>query len=324
VIDRRTFLAGTGAVLLAAPLAAEGQQVGKAYRVGILVIANRRVYDPFVVELRKLGYIDGQNLVLEFRSAEGNVERLPALAVELVRAGVDVILAAGSEASLRAARQATTTIPIVTVAIDFDPLVGGYVASLARPGSNVTGVSLQQLELTTKQIEFLKAPLPKLTRVAILWDTVVADQFKAAEIASRSLGVRTQPLELRGAGYDFGGAFAMATKEHAGAVFVMNSPVLFRERAQIAQLAVKNRLPTMSALREFAEAGGLMSYGTNLPDMMRRAATFVDKILKGAKPGDLPVEQPSKFDLIINLKTAKALGLTIPPSLLARADEVIQ
>ena len=324
MIDRRRFLAGTGVIFFAAPLAAEAQQPGKVYRVGILVIANRRVYDPFVAELQKLGYIDGQNLVLEFRSAEGNVERLPALAVELVRAGVDVILATGSEASLRAARQATTTIPVVTVAIDFDPLVGGYVASLARPGSNVTGVSLQQLELTTKQIEFLKAALPKLTRVAILWDAVVADQFKAAEAASRSLGIRTQPLELRGPGYDFGGAFAMATKEHAGAVFVMNSPVFFRERAQIAQLALKNRLPTMSALREFAEAGGLMSYGTNLPDMMRRAATFVDKILKGAKPSDLPVEQPSKFDLIINLKTAKALGLTIPQAMLLRADEVIQ
>ena len=324
MIERRTFLGTLTGSLLAAPLAAEAQQAGKAYRVGILVIANRRVYDPFVAELRKLDYIEGQNLVLEFRSAEGNVERLPALAVELVRAGVDVILAAGAEVSLRAARQATTTIPVVTVAIDFDPLVGGYVANLARPGSNVTGVSLQQLELTTKQIEFLKAALPKLTRVAILWDPVIADQFKAAEAASRSVGIRTQPLELRGARYDFGGAFATATKEHAEAVFVMNSPVLFRERVQIAQLALKNRLPTMSALREFAEAGGLMSYGTNLPDMMRRAATFVDKILKGAKPGDLPVEQPTKFELVINLKTAKALGLTIPPSLLRRADEVIE
>ena len=324
MIDRRTFLAGTGALLLAAPLAAEAQPAGKVWRVGILVVANPRVYDPFVAELRKLGYVEGQNLALEFRSAEGNVDRLPALAVELVRAGVDVILAAGPEASLRAARQATTTIPVVMVAIDFDPLARGHVASLARPGSNVTGLSLQQIELTTKQIELLKAALSKLTRVAILWDSFTADQLKAADIASRSLGIRTQPLELRGPSYDFGGAFAMATKDHAGAVFVMNSAVLFRERAQIAQLAVKHRLPTMSALREYPEAGGLMSYGTNLPDMVRRAAAYVDKIFKGAKPGDLPMEQPTKFELIINLKTAKALGLTIPPSVLARADEIIQ
>jgi ABC-type uncharacterized transport system substrate-binding protein len=323
-MDRRTFLAGTGAVFLAAPLTAEAQQAGKVWRVGVLVVANPRVYDPFVAELRKLGYVEGQNLALEFRSAEGDVERLPALAVELVRAGVDVILAAGPEASLRAARQATTTVPVVIVAIDFDPLARGHVASLARPGSNVTGLSLQQIELTTKQIELLKTALSKLTRVAILWDRFAADQLKAADAASRSLGIRTQPLELRGPSYDVGGAFAMAAKEHAGAVVVMNSAVLFRERAQIAQLAVKHRLPTMSALREYAEAGGLMSYGTNLPDMVRRAATYVDKILKGAKPGDLPMEQPTRFELVINLTTAKALGLTIPQSLLQRADEIIQ
>jgi putative ABC transport system substrate-binding protein len=305
-MDRRTFLAGTGAVFLAAPLTAEAQQAGKVWRVGVLVVANPRVYDPFVAELRKLGYVEGQNLALEFRSAEGDVERLPALAVELVRAGVDVILAAGPEASLRAARQATTTVPVVIVAIDFDPLARGHVASLARP------------------IELLKTALSKLTRVAILWDRFAADQLKAADAASRSLGIRTQPLELRGPSYDVGGAFAMAAKEHAGAVVVMNSAVLFRERAQIAQLAVKHRLPTMSALREYAEAGGLMSYGTNLPDMVRRAATYVDKILKGAKPGDLPMEQPTRFELVINLTTAKALGLTIPQSLLQRADEIIQ
>jgi putative tryptophan/tyrosine transport system substrate-binding protein len=323
-MDRRTFLAGTGAVLLAAPLVAEAQQAGNVGRVGILVSANPRVYDGFADELRKLGYIDGQNLALEFRNAEGNLERLPTLAVELVHLGVDVILAGGTEASLRAARQATTTIPVVMVAIDYDPLALGYIASLARPGGNVTGVFLQQLELTAKRIELLKATFPKLTRVGILWDASAADQFSAAETASRSLGIRVQPIELRSPSYDLRGAFATAVKGHADALFVVTTAILFRERVQIAQLAVTNRLPAMFALREFAEAGGLMSYGTNLPEMFRRAAAYVDKILKGAKPTDLPVEQPTKYQLVLNLKTAKALGLTIPPSLLGRADEIIQ
>jgi ABC-type uncharacterized transport system substrate-binding protein len=324
VIDRRAFLAGTGAVLLAAPLAVEAQQSGKVWRVGILVSANPRVYDGFADELHKLGYIDGQNLALEFRNAEGNLERLPTLAVELVRLGVDVILAGGTEASLRAARQATTTIPVVMVAIDYDPLALGYIASLARPGGNVTGVFLQQLELTAKRIELLKVMFPKLIRVGILWDASAADQFSAAETASRSLGIRVHPLELRSPSYDLRGAFAAAVKGRADALFVVTTAILFRERVQIAQLAVKNRLPAMFALREFAEAGGLISYGTNLPEMFRRAAAYVDKILKGAKPTDLPVEQPTKYQLVLNLKTAKALGLTIPPSLLQRADEVIQ
>jgi putative ABC transport system substrate-binding protein len=310
--------------LLVTPLAAEVQPAGKVWRVGILVTANPRVYDGFADELRKLGYSDGQNLALEFRNAEGNVARLPTLAVELVRAGVDVILAGGTEASLRAARQATTTIPVVIVAIDYDPLALGYIASLARPGGNVTGVFLQQIELTAKRKELLKAMLPKLTRVAILWDASAADQFNAAEAASRSLGIRLQPLELRSPSYDFRGAFATAVEDHADALFVVTSASLFRERVQIAQLAVKNRLPAIFALREFVEAGGLMSYGTNLPAMFRRAAVYVDKLLKGAKPADLPVEQPMKFELVLNLKTAQTLGITIPPVVLFQADEVIK
>jgi putative ABC transport system substrate-binding protein len=219
---------------------------------------------------------------------------------------------------------AEETIPVVIVAIDYDPQALGYVASLARPGGNVTGVFLQQIELTAKRMELLKATLPKLTRLAILWDASAADQFKAAEAASRSLGIRVHSLELPNPGDNLRGALAAAVKDHADALFVVTTAVLFRERAQIAQLAVNNRLPAMFALREFAEAGGLMSYGTNLPEMFRRAAIYVDKILKGAKPGDLPIEQPTKFELVINLKTAKALGLTIPQLLLLRADEVIQ
>jgi putative ABC transport system substrate-binding protein len=188
----------------------------------------------------------------------------------------------------------------------------------------VTGVFFQQTELTTKRMELLKALLPKLTRVAILWDASAADQFSAAEVAARPLGLHAQPLELRSPSYDLPGAFAAAVKEHAGAVFVVTSSITFRDRVQIAQFAIQNRLPAIFASREWAEAGGLMSYGASLPEMMRRAASYVDKILKGAKPADLPVEQPTKFELVINLKTAKALGLKIPESLLLRADAVIQ
>ncbi len=301
-----------------------GAQAEKVWRVGILVVANPRLYDGFVDELRKFGYVNGQNLALEFRNAEGKYERLPTLAAELVHAGVDVILAAGGESSLLAARQATTTIPVVIVAIDYDPLALRHVASLARPGGNVTGVFLQQIELTTKRMELLKATLPNLTRVAILGDASAADQLKAAEAAARSLGFRVQLLESRNPPDDFRGVFATAVKDHAGAVFVVTTGVLFRERAQIAQLALNNRLPAIFAFREYADAGGLMSYGANLGELFRRAARYVDKILKGAKPADLPVEQPTKFELVINMKTAKALGITIPQPIMLRADQIIE
>ena len=324
MIDRRAFIGTLAGGLLAAPLIAEGQPAGKVWRVGVLVTANPRLYDGFVDELHRLGYVDGQNVVLEFRNAEGQYERFPALAAELVRAGVDVILAGGGAAPFRAARQATTTIPLVIVAIDYDPLALKFVANLARPGGHVTGVFLQQIELTAKRMELLKALLPKLTRLSILWDPSAADQVKTAEAVSRSLGIRVQSLEIRNPSDDLRGAFATAAKGRADALYVATTGVFFRERAQIAQLAVNHRLPAVSTFREFAEAGGLMSYGANLPDMFRRAAIYVDKILKGAKAGDLPMEQPTKFELVINLKTAKALGLTIPPSLLQRADQVIE
>jgi putative ABC transport system substrate-binding protein len=310
-------------LLFVAPLLAEAQGANRVWRVGVLATANPSVYDDTVDELRRLGYIQGQNLALELRSAEGKAERLPVLAAELVRAGVDVIIAGGTEASVRAARQVTTTIPVVIVAIDYDPVAQGYGASLARPGGNVTGVVLQQLELTAKRMDLLREAFPKLTRVAILWDPSAADQFKAADSAARSLGIRVQSLEVRHPG-GLPNAFEMAAKERAGAVFVVTTAVFFRERLQLSKLAVETRLPAVYALREFAEAGGLMSYGTNLPEMFRRAALYVDRIFKGAKPGDLPMEQPTKFDLVINAKTATALGLTIPPSLLLRADQLIQ
>jgi putative ABC transport system substrate-binding protein len=322
MMKRRAFVTCLGGVL-AAPLGAKAQQAGNTWRVGILATANPRVYDDFADELRKLGYND-QNLSLDIRNAEGKVERLPTLAAELVRARVNVILAAGGEAPLRAARQATPTIPIVIVAIDYDPLALGHVASLARPGGNVTGVFLQQLELTAKRLELLRVTLPTLSRVGILWERTAGDQFKVADAASRTLRLRVQSLEVQNPPDGLRAAFAVAARDRPDALLVVTTAVLFRERNQIAQLAWNSRLPAMYTLREFVEAGGLMSYGSSLPEMLRRAAIYVDKILKGARPADLPMEQPTKFELVINIKTAKMLGLTIPQSLLLRADQVIE
>jgi len=226
-LDRRAFLGTLTGGLLATPLAARAQQMRKVWRVGVLVTANPRLYDGFVDELRRLGYVDGQNVVLEFRNAEGKYERFPALAADLVRAGVDVILAGGGEAPFRAVRQATTTIPVVIVAIDYDPLALRFVVNLARPGGNVTGVFLQQIELTAKRMELLRALLPKLTRLSILWDPSAADQFKTAEAASRSLGMRVQSLEIRSPSDDFRAAFATAAKGRADALYVATTGVFY-------------------------------------------------------------------------------------------------
>jgi putative ABC transport system substrate-binding protein len=258
----------------------------------------------------------------QFLIAAGALLATP-LAAELVRAGVDGIIAGGSEASARAASRATTTVPIVIVAIDYDPIASGYVNSLARPSGNVTGVFLQQIELTAKRMELVKEMFPKLTRVAVLWDPSEVGQFKAAESAGQYLGIRVQSLEIRNPD-EIPGAFAMAAKERAEAVFVVVTPLFFRERVQLSKLAVESEIPAVYALREFAESGGLMSYGTSLPEMFRLAGVYVDKIFRGAKPGDLPMEQPTKFELVINLKTARDLGLTIPPSILLRADHIIE
>jgi putative tryptophan/tyrosine transport system substrate-binding protein len=322
--DGKSSLASIVALLFVlAPLLAEAQAGGKVWRVGILATANPGVYDNSIGELHRLGYVEGQNLAVELRSAGGKSERLLALAAELVRAGVDVIIAGGTEASVQAARQATTTIPIVIVGIDYDPIAQGYGASLARPGGNVTGVFFQQRELTAKRMELLREAFPSLTRVAILWDPSARDQFNAAEFAARSLGIRVQSLEIQNPD-GFPKAFATAAQERADAVFVVTTAVFFRERVQLSKLAVERRLPAVYALREYVEAGGLMSYGANLPEMFRRAGGYVDRIFKGAKAGDLPMEQPTKFELVINTKTATVLGLTIPQSVMLRVDQVIE
>ena len=329
MIDRRTFLAGTGAVLLAAPLAAWAQPVAKPPRIGLLAPgsasdASLRL-EAFLQGLRERGLIEGENVVIEYRWGGGRLDRLPDLAAELVRLKVDAIFAPASAATI-AAQNATKTMPIVTATFG-DPVGRGTIASLARPGGNVTGLSYSVgPEISSKQLELLKEVVPKVSRVAVLGnpDNPPYGAFlREAEVAGRSLGVQLQVLEARGPN-DFDRAFAAMVKQRAGALLVLAEPVSLLHRTPLAELAAKNRLPAIYGFREYVEAGGLLAYGPNLSDLWRRAATYVDKILKGARPGDLPVEQPTKFELVINLKTAKALGLTIPPSLLGRADEVIQ
>ena len=316
--------------LLLAPLAAEAQPAGKVPRVGYLSPGSasdegrQRRLEAFRQGLRELGYVEGQNIAIESRWAEGKYERYSALAADLVRLKVDVIVAVGGRAT-QDAQQATRTIPIV-MSVVIDPLGSGLVASLARPGGNVTGLTIMASDLVGKQFEVLKEVVPKVSRVALLWNPAnpgSAPQLREAEAAARALGVRLQTLEARDP-QEIDSAFAAMTREQAGALVVLGDAIFLNQRRQIAELAAKRRLPAVYTLREHADAGGFMSYGGNPLDLERRAATFVDKILKGAKPGDLPVEQPTKFELVINLKTAKALGLTIPQTILLQADHLIE
>jgi putative tryptophan/tyrosine transport system substrate-binding protein len=331
-VNRRAFLAGSAA-LLAAPLAAEAQQTAKITRIGYLLRDNDNrpaLPDPreaFLQALRDLGYVEGRNLVMEYRSGEGKSERLPALAAELVALKVDVIVAPSTVAAL-AAKQATRTVPIVCLSI---PVTSGLVTSLARPGGNVTGLAFFSTELVGKCLEQLKQAVPAANRVAALWQPggqgerteTEENMLKGAEVAARALGLRLQQVEARRP-EDFDGAFSEMAKARADALTVLPSNMFFNERRRLVDMVAKSRLPAVYPWRDFVAAGGLMSYGRNVADLFRRAATYVDRILKGAKPADLPVEQPTKFELVINLKTAKALGLTIPPSLLLRADQVIE
>jgi putative tryptophan/tyrosine transport system substrate-binding protein len=331
-MDRRRFLLTSLVGALAAPLAAVAQQAykaGKVYRVGVLSAASRNSITQWLNELEhalaNLGWVQGRNLVIEYRFAEGRQERLPDLAADLVRLKVDVILAAGTGPGALAAKHASTAIPIVVLNHP-DPVGSGLVASLARPGGNVTGLSTFSPDLVGKELQLLTEAVPRLSRVAVLRNPTNQAQLaelREAEIAVRPLGMQLQILDAPTPG-EFASAFAAMTKEGAGALLILRDPLFFLQRTRIAELAAKRRLPAMAYTRELVEAGLLMAYGPDQRDIWRRSATFVDKILKGAKPADLPVEQPTEFELVINLKTAKALGLTIPPSLLARADQVIE
>ncbi len=317
--------AALAVLVLLVPLAAAGQPAGKVPRVGFVVAgsAPNPYVDAFRQGLRELGYLEGRTVALEVRYAEGRPERFPALIGELVRLNVDVIVAGGGERAARLARQATATIPIVTPAVA-DPVSGGLVASLARPGGNLTGLSMLNTEISGKRLELLKALLPRMSRVAILWDPASeTSQMRASEAAGRILALQVDILEARTPG-DFPSAFAEARKRRADAMLVLASSFFNSHRKRLVELAATGRLPAVWEQRDFAEAGGLMSYGPNLADMYRRAATYVDKILKGARPAELPIEQDTTFELILNARTASALGLTFPPSLRLRADQVIE
>jgi ABC-type uncharacterized transport system substrate-binding protein len=307
---------------------AQAQQPTTIPRIGFLITSSPSVIAPrmdaFRQGLRALGYVEGKNIVIERRHAEGKLDRLPALAAELVRLNVDVIVTSGPTAT-RPAKEATFTIPIV-MTFDDDPVGSGFVASLARPGGNITGLSTLAPEISGKQLELLKEIVPRLSRVAVIGTSTrqgTAQSLKEMELAAGASAMKVQYLDIQNP-QDIETAFRAAGKERADALLVLQSPVFNAQRAQIADLALKSRLPATYPRREFVEDGGLMSYGASISDLDRRAAVYVDKILKGAKPADLPVEQPTKFEFIINLKTAKQIGLTIPPNVLARADKVIR
>ena len=329
-MNRREFIALLGGAAVVWPPAAEAQQAAKVARIGYLagnLAAGPHLQEAFRRGLRDLGYVEGRDVVIEYRDAEGKFERLPALAAELVALKVDVIMASAAPQAL-AAKQATTTLPIVFCAAP-DPVETGLVTSLARPGGNVTGLSMLTPELVGKRLELLTQAVSGVSRVAILWQPGVPgerkdeDMVKEAEAAARALGVQPQFVEARSPA-DFDRAFSDMTTASAGALIVAGSSMFFIERRRLVDLAAKNRLPAVYPLREYVDAGGLLVYGPKLADLYRRAATYVDKILKGTEPGDLPVEQPTKFELVFNLKTAKALGLEVPPLLIAQADEVIE
>jgi putative ABC transport system substrate-binding protein len=330
-MDRRTFIGTLAGGLLAAPLGTAAAQPPETVpRVGYLISGShsdpqrQRLFEAFRQGLREVGYVEGQNIAIESRWAEGKDDRFPALVADLIRSKVDVIVTQ-SGAATRAAQQATRTIPIV-MALSNDAVGSGLVASLSRPGGNVTGLTVMSTELVGKQIQLLKEMVPKLSRVALLTNPAnpaSASFLREAEAPVRALGLRLQTLEVRNP-EEIDSAFAAMTRERAGALVILPDVLFLSQRRQIADIATKRHLPTVYGVAEYAEAGGLMAYGASHLDLVRRAATFVDKILKGAKPGDLPIEQPSKFDLVINLKTAKAIGLSIPQSILLRADQVIE
>ena len=318
-MKRRAFVAGLGACVRSWPRVARAQ-ISRQIRVGWLSTGRHPFIDAFRQGLRDLGYVEGRNLVIEERYAEGKNERLPELARDLIRANVDVVVTSGGPAT-RAAARAAPTLPVVGFAGDL--VAAGLVRSLAHPGGNVTGFNTLSPDLAVKWIEFFKAAVPKLARVAVLFDTAPGRQRQQVEATARQLGLQLVTLEARD-GDEVDRAFARAAREHCDGIVVLASPMFAALKQEIVALAERHRIAAMYEHRDFVEAGGLMSYGPDLRDVFRRAAIYVDRIVKGARPGDLPVEQPTKFELVINSRTAKALGLTVPQLVLLRADEVLQ
>jgi len=325
-MNRRAFVTGLG-TFLAAPRAAESQQTGKTWRIGVLLVllspAGKEA-NAFGKGLQDAGYVEGRDLIIEWRSADGDYARLPQLAADLVARKVDVIVADTTQAT-QAARRATSTVPIV-MTIVADPVGSGVVRNLSQPGENITGLSIMLAELSAKRLQLLKDALPRLTRVATLWNPPTAYHAKAVEnlkAAAPSLAIELSFASAR-TPEEIGPAFEALDRAHADALYLLDCPPFFTHRTTIVKLAMKARLPLISGERPYADEGALMSYGPSYEDQMRRAAEYVDRILKGSKPSGLPIEQPKKFDLVVNLKTAKALGLTIAPSVLVRADQVIE
>ena len=326
--NRRKLVNALGAGALIAPLACFAQQQrSKVARIGLLeatsASSRAKEREALIARLRELGLVEGKNILIEYRWADGKYERLPALAAELVQMKVDVIVASAN--AIRAAQQATTTIPIVMVTTA-DPVGSGFIASLARPGGNITGLSSISVDVSSKYVELLRAAVPELSRVAVLVNpdhTIHPDFLKRIQATAKTNSVTISPVEASTAS-QIEAAFSAMKQERAGALIVLPDPFFSAQARRIAELAAQQRLPTMFSTREPVESGGLMSYGRNSAEQYYRAATYVDKILKGAKPGELPVEQPTKIELVINLKTAKAIGLTIPQELLLRADKVIE
>jgi putative ABC transport system substrate-binding protein len=326
-MKRRAFIAGLGSAA-AWPVLARGQQGGKVRRIGLLSGASREGasnnFDAFLQGMRELGYVEGRDFIADLRFADGNYERLPELAADLVRLEPDVIVT-GTTAAIRTLQRATTTIPIV-LAYSTDPVGNGLVASLARPGGNITGVSGSSEDTSPKQLELVASVVPDVSRIGLLGNPaspVYGDVRKSAQTAAQKVGLTLVSVEARNP-QEIDRAFAALDHQRVQAFIAAADAVLFTQRRQIAELALRNRLPSMFSQREYADAGGLMSYGENLSVFFQRAASFVDKIFKGAKPGDLPIEQPARFNLVINRKTADALGVTIPPRLYIFADEVIE
>jgi putative ABC transport system substrate-binding protein len=325
-MTRRNILLALVLSLAVATTSAWGQQPSGIPIVGFVATASIGPDDPLVeafrAGLRELGYVDGQNIRIEFRSAQGQADRLPLLARELVQLKVNAIVV-GTESAVRAAKQATSTTPIVAISFDYDLVASGLIASYNRPDANVTGIYTRQPELIGKRLELLKEALPGLSRVAVFWDAFGERQLEEVKRAAHSLHIQIEPVKLA-APYYYKAAFKSAKRKRAGAALLLTSGTFYADRSRIAQQALEDHLPIMSHLDQLTRAGGLISYGPDARDTYRRIAYFIDRLLKGAKPGDLPVEQPTKFELVVNLKTAKALGMKIPDSILLQADEVIK
>lgn len=324
--NRREFLIALGSAI-AATRSADAQQTGRTFRVGWLdaTVGRTEPYQvAFIVRLRDMGFVEGRNLVIEFRSTEGRNERIPEVVADLARQNCDVLLVPATEAALVAIKQATRDTPIVAIANDYDPVTTGHVASLARPGGRITGISQMQTDLPAKRLELLKELLPKARKIGVFADSATAGQLAAVRAAANLLSLTLQVHEFTRAPYDYEGAFAEMARAKAEALLVLASGNFVPARRQIPAMALKNRLPSMFGNYLWAEAGALLSYGPNFTEFYRRAAEQVVKILKGAKPADIPVEQPTLFEMVLNLKTAKALGITIPQSIAVRADKVVE